>query len=994
MALTKEFQSFPLISGPDTKVDAKALPLPKLLSLLNGRFDKVGRISKRFGCHALGKEVVGSTGTLENPDALATFNDELLIFHKQSVYSYSEQAMRSSDKGGCVSASVRVDDVAKNNYQQTLIDVAVASDILLVAWEDSRGGVRITVRDNVTGSELLSDAVANASGYAPRCLAFKGALFVLYAVANELRGRRINPFDPSPLGAEVVISAVFNNTNVAFDVATQDQYIIAAYNVQGAAQLRLHKLNENLAVQMTMNIAEDANITVSLVRAASSKTFVSWYGTGGKVRGAVYDVFMTQIVAPFDIETVANVVALTGYKLPDDTGVRLFYQVSAAASYNHLVRSVTVTNAGAPGSPAVYMRSVGLATKGFAYSPDTTERGFVGVVHESTLQATFFVVRHDGLVVAKMQYGNAGGLLARSLPSAVVERSSGVYQFGILTKNPVVAAGNAKFLTFKGASIATLDFSDLRNFSGAQLGSNAIIVGGVVQSYDGRSAVEQNFHLFPENVTAAESAGGALTASGVYSYVVCYEWTDNRGQLHRSAPSAPVQITLTGGNQTVTLTIPTLRITQKKAPRTDVNIVAYRTESNGSLYYQASSPTVLTYNNLAADTVAIIDALSDATLIGRAPLYTTGDVLENIGPPSASLIEVFGERVWLLGTEDDQIWFSKIVKASQPVEFSDELVIRADPAGGRTTAAARLDDKLIIFKGDSIFYISGDGPNNLGGGTFFAAPTFVMSDVGCVDSRSVVRTPFGLMFKSDKGFYLLGRGLEASYVGAPVEEWKDETVTAAVLVADANEVRFTTAEGPTLVYDYFVGQWSVWSTFGADDAVVWRKSFVAIKRRTNAAALVVQEQKGFFLDIDQSYSLQIGLSWAAFAGVQGLQRVYKAFLIGDYRSPHKLKVSVGYNYQPIVSDEYYWDPVTGLNISAYGDGANYGSDQYYGGGAGGMVDTYQLRIGVAQQKCEALQITVEDVQLSGSCESFSLSNIGFEYGFKRGGMKLPASQSL
>lgn len=992
--LAKQFQSFPLVNGLDTKVDKKGLPLPKLLSLTNGRFDKVGRISKRYGCKALGKEIVGSTSVLEDSDALATFNDELLIFNKQNLFSYSEQAMRSSDKGACVSASVKVEDIAKNNYQQTLIDVATASDVSVIAWEDSRGGVRATVRDNVSGTELLSDTVIHASGYAPRCASFNGSLYILYAVANDLRGRQINPFNPSPLGAEVTISAVFNNTNISFDVVTQDQYIIVGYNVQGAAQLRLHKLNANLAVQMTMNIGEDANVAVSLTRAASSKTFVAWYGSGGKVRGAVYDVFMTQLVAPFDIETAANVVALTGYKLPDNTGVRLFYQVSAAATYNHFVRSVTVTNAGAAGTPAVFLKGVGLATKGFAYSPDTTERGFVGVVHDSALQATFFIVRQDGLVVAKMQYGNAGGILARSLPSAVVERSAGVYQFGILTKNPVVAAGNAKFLTFKGASLATLDFSDLRNFTSVQLGNNAIIVGGAVQGYDSRSAVEQGFHLFPENVALAQSAGGSLTATGVYSYVVCYEWTDNRGQLHRSSPSDPIQITLSGGNQTVTLTIPTLRITQKRSPRTDVNIVVYRTETNGSLYYQASSPTTLTYNNVAVDTVTIVDTLADATLIGRAPIYTTGDVLENIGAPSASLIEVFGERVFLAGTEDDQIWPSKVVKTAMPVEFAEELAFHVDPIGGRITAIAKLDDKLIIFKESTIFYTAGDGPNNVGGGNPFLTPVVVTGDVGCVDSRSVVRTPAGLIFKSKKGFYLLDRGLSVSYIGSPVEEWNDESVTAAVLVGDANEVRFTTAAGPTLAYDYFVGQWSVWSTFGGDDAIVWRQSFTAIKRRTGSTAIVVREEKGFFLDIDQSYSMQIGLAWAAFAGVQGLQRIYKALLLGDYKSPHKLKISVGYNYQPQFNDEYYWDPVSGLNIDAYGDAANYGADSYFGGGNGGIVDVYQVRIGVTEQKCQAIQITIEDVSLGGSCESFSLSNIGFEYGTKVGGMKLPASQSL
>jgi hypothetical protein len=75
--------------------------------------------------------------------------------------------------------------------------------------------------------------------------------------------------------------------------------------------------------------------------------------------------------------------------------------------------------------------------------------------------------------------------------------------------------------------------------------------------------------------------------------------------------------------------------------------------------------------------------------------------------------------------------------------------------GGDITALKAMDDKLIIFKENAIFYLSGDGPNNLGQQDTFIEPQLISSDIGCSVKNSVVLTPAGIFFKSHKGIHLL-----------------------------------------------------------------------------------------------------------------------------------------------------------------------------------------------------------------------------------------------
>ena len=986
--LQKKTIGFPFSEMLDQKADEKSLPFPSLLEAQNVRRNKAGKLEKRFGCQTLGTRIAESAEMLTDNDAIGVYRDELLQFNKQRVFSYSESSQASSSKGSWVSAISETADVLKNDYDQTYVDMASVNDICAYAYYDTKsgGGIYLTVKDTASGTILIGDRLLANTATNPRCLAFNGNLYVFYVLGNDLRAIQISP-TAITISTEIVVTSSINSTNICYDLCAQDTYILAVFNVQGAVQTRIVQLNASLSILTTINIAEASTVAITCVRDLSNNVFIAWL-TATKVRVTAYTVLLSQVFAPKDLDTVSNTVRITGYPLPNNDGVRFFYEVSAAATYNTRIDTCAVTASGSLYVVSTIIRSVGLASRAWAYSPDTQDKGFVTVVHQSTLQSTFFVMRSDGMIVSKIKYGVAGGLMSiNQVPNASV-RSTGVYQVPILTKNPVIALGDSSLLTFRGVSVAQIDFTDLRSFKTVEIGSNGLVVGGVTGSYDGKSVVEHGFHLFPENITLAQSVGGSLTLLGTYSYRVVYMWTDNLGRLHRSAPSPAVAITLTGGNNQVTLTIPTLRLTQKASigDRTDVVIAVFRTENSQVNYYRASSPTILTYNVRSVDTVTIIDTLSDATLIGREPLYTTGGILENIAPPSTKVICTHRKRVFLLD-EDGRIWYSKEVTAGRPIEYCDQFIIEVDPLGGAPTALASLDDKLIIFKRDSICYLTGDGPDDRGIGGVFATPEFISTEIGCPEANSVVRTSDGVMFKASKGINLLTRDLKVEFIGSKVEDY-NEPISAAVALTDQPEVRFTSETGPCLVYNTEFRQWSVFTNYSAIDAVRWKGKFVYVRKLIGSPDLCVVEVPNYYLDISQTYNQKVGLSWIGFANFQGFQRIWRAHLIGDYKSRHTLKVSMAYDFSPVIHDEYLYDAQQQMTINEYGD-LTYGDAVY-----GGIEGNFQVRIHIRRQKSQALRIIIEDISQVAPYESFSLSGIAFEVELKKGNYKLPAVQTL
>ena len=102
-----------------------------------------------------------------------------------------------------------------------------------------------------------------------------------------------------------------------------------------------------------------------------------------------------------------------------------------------------------------------------------------------------------------------------------------------------------------------------------------------------------------------------------------------------------------------------------------------------------------------------------------------------------------------------ELRYSKLLNDKVGIGFNDTFSILTSQVGGDIIALKGMDDKLIIFKRNAIFYLAGDGPNNLGEQDTFIEPQLISSDVGCTVKNSVVLGPQGIFFKSNKGIFQL-----------------------------------------------------------------------------------------------------------------------------------------------------------------------------------------------------------------------------------------------
>lgn len=975
--------------GLDQKSDDKVLEAGKLLKLENGVFKKKGRIDKRAGYDKLSSQTVDGT-TLSEGQYLEDFNDELLQYNSQKIYSFSESTSLWIDKGVVVPNLVKTTQVVKNTASQSQCDSAVNNGVAVYVWKDSRGGVRGSIFDNTTNTPILVDELIDASGTRVRAVSFGAYIFVFYVVAGTLFVRRVTPLSPNAFGSAVTVSTTVNTVDPNYDIMTYaSNRMIFAHNVQGAAQIKVGWLNDTPAVLAgslaPVTLAGAATDALAIVVGPGFRFNILYSNQTAGLSAYALNIGLGTLFGPVVVDSYITtaITNITGYA-NGTVGIMVFYEISAADAFNHYVKKNTLTNAGTPGSPTVLIRSLGLLSKAWKVG----DYVFFATAHESDLQSTYFVQREDGVTVAKMQPTVGGGLTSVPILANVTEVEINEFSFAFTNKIRLVSE-NATIFTPLGVSKTDIAFNPTDGFISAQLGNNLHIAGGVLNMYDGQSVVEHGFHLYPENVVLAPTTTGSI-ANGTYQYAVVYEWTDNYGQIHRSSPSVPDSIVLTGVDDSVTLTIPTLRVTEKKGDRTNVSIVVYRTETTGDIFYRVTSVSSPLYNNPAADTVTYVDTLADASIISNEILYTVGGILENSGAPSCGFIGVYKNRLFLLGLEDGSVtWYSKLHSPGQPVEFNADQFLVCETNGGRLTSMGVLDDKIILFKADRFFTTFGDGPNNAGQGGDFAEPQFITADVGCSDNKSIVRVPSGLMFKSKKGIYQLTSAVQLEYIGASVEDYNDMKVTSATLKSDINQIRFTLLDGPCLVYDYYFGQWSTFTNHSANDALIWKNTYCIL--RTNGS--VYQENLSTFQDDHSSYRLKLQTGWIAIDSQVGFQRVYKFAILGEYKSKHKLRIRVYYDYSTASQYEYIFDPDTALDISAYGDGSPYGADTYYGG----PNNSFRFTARLDRQKCQAIKFDIEDITVAsteGSQEAYTITAMGLMVGAKGTLGKFQPSQQV
>jgi hypothetical protein len=396
------------------------------------------------------------------------------------------------------------------------------------------------------------------------------------------------------------------------------------------------------------------------------------------------------------------------------------------------------------------------------------------------------------------------------------------------------------------------------------------------------------------------------------------------------------------------------------------------------------------------DFVSIVDTLADASILGNVLLYTTGDVVENIAPPACIASCLFDDRLWLIDAEDrNLLWYSKQVIEATPVEMSDLFTIYVAPSTGAQgstgplTALSAMDDKLIMFKADAIYYLNGTGPDNTGSNSGYSQPIYITSSVGCSNPNSIVLMPNGIMFQSDKGIWLLGRDLSTNYIGSGVEAYNGIPVESAQTIPGTTQVRFILNDGTTLMYDYYFNQWGTFSNIDAISATLYQ----GLHTYLNEFGDVYQETPGIYLDGSIPVLMSFTTSWVTLAGIQGYERFYACNLLGTYFTPFKLNVQIAYDYNP--------SPVQAEAVAPDNYAPNWGSEAQWGSGGpwgGSEGNVFTARVFPQKQKTQSFQLIINEIYDPTfgvpAGQGLNLSGVLLLVGIKRGSRTQSAAKSF
>lgn len=999
MALQKLTRTINFGKGLDTKTDPWQVMVGNFLALQNTIFTQGGLLQKRNGFQQL-------PSVSNNPSFISTYAGNLVAIGT-NLQVLSQDTGQWLNRGTIQPVDVEVTPAVRSSVQIIQCDAAVAPNgLACCVYTDSNSNSYYQIVDSSTGQILVSQTTMSGA-LSPRVFSV-GNYFIITFLATvsaspHLRKISIPIGNPSnPIAVSDVSTSVKSITTGYDGISSGGNLYLAWNGSDGGGAIRLTFIDSQLNQHNTLVVTGKTSNLMSLAVDSSGSSPLLWATFWDSSDSDGYSASFSvsnQLQAVLAPTLIINTITVTEITSSATGGLlTVFYETSntypspLSSVKSDFISSITCTTAGTVGSPTIILRGVGIAGKAFYLS--STKTTYLLATYGGSLQPSYFLIDSLGNVISKIAYENGTGYISgQVLANANVSGNSVTYgylfQFIAVPVNPAQGVSTpAGIYGQAGVNLGSFAINASNTLS-REIAGALHLTGGFLWMYDGNKPVEHGFQVFPEDIGITTATGsGSLIAQQYYYYAV-YAWTDAQGNTHRSAPSIPYGIVTTTSSSRNTLHVPTLRQTYKIAPNS-VRIEIYRWSTAQQIPFLITSQTSPLLNDPTVDSITYVDSAADSAILGNEILYTFGGTVEDIPAPACSGSTLFKSRLFLIDAEDrNLLWFSKVVIEDVPVEFSDVLTLYVAPtissqgSTGPMTALSAMDDKLIIFKKDAIYYITGDGPDNTGANSDYGDPVFITSTVGCNNPQSIVLTPQGLMFQSDKGIWLLGRDLSTTYIGAAVEQYNSASVLSAITVPGTNQVRFTLSSGTTLMDDYYYGQWGTFSGIPAVASTVYNQLHTFL----NSFGQVFQENPGSYLDGSSSVLMSFTTSWLNLAGLQGYQRAYEFYLLGKYLSPHKLQIQIAYDYAPGVAQQVLIQP-DNYN-KPYGGDSPFGSGPVYGGNS----QVEQWRIFLTRQKCQAFQLTVSEIYDPSfgvpAGAGLTLSGLNLVYGVNKGYPRLP-----
>lgn len=176
--------------------------------------------------------------------------------------------------------------------------------------------------------------------------------------------------------------------------------------------------------------------------------------------------------------------------------------------------------------------------------------------------------------------------------------------------------------------------------------------------------------------------------------------------------------------------------------------------------------------------------------------------------PSFAAVEFHNGRLWGVTPNGNRIYASSStdITSFSSTDISKMFAARLqNDAEGTFAGICEYGSEVLVFTESAITIVSGDNPTNY--------YTNIIKGIGCIDPKSIVATPSGVIFLSYNGFYVysgnlpqcLSVKLNTKYLSA-VAGFNDDIYYASAVRAD-------TGERELLTYDTRYGLWHVCDDF-------------------------------------------------------------------------------------------------------------------------------------------------------------------------------------
>lgn len=812
-----------------------------------------------------------------------------------------------------------VGPMTTGNLNPSQVSTAEGGSYRLTAWWAKSGGgatgiqVALQTADGAT-AQLFPVYNADTGACRPRCV-YSAAASMLVLVfqdgANQIVAHRWNATTGAFVGATTISAAAYAGVPQAAYVDAIDYggatITICFRNNTGAGQLQIAEFNASTAaIASNVNTALDCsnNLAIFPDPDASGIRMVAICTAVPELRiirlNTVGAIQTNQVAAAVD----AFLVTGCAYNAGVD-----WMCVYNSASYFYLravKRRAGVTSAIVDITPTGRMYCA-LATGAWREAGTDAMRYMIlgsGTAADD-IQPTFLELALDfenGAATISNTWTEPQARLLSLNSALIAERGSLGQVFRLGTDKYAAALGRITQLLDVGDGLGgpqfaidtwTVQYLNSTTYYNQNLGQGTKTqsctfqpAGTLLQTATGQLFCSHGASAIPFEPALTPSVGaGSLNPAKTYIYGVSVYMPDENGNAWRSPMSVTKSILPGGANNTVTVDVKLTPLENQQRRRV---ALLWRSDGDGS---------TLKLLHVLDGTVATTGAFTYVDLNGdpSGGELRSGEAQTGLTPAFIHTV-LWNDRLW--GVDRDfptKIWFTKPLSSGLLPEFvADpdtglEFSIDIDDQYGPITGMAAMDDRIVVTKERATYVLGGDGPDNVGNGSF-PATARISSEIGHVAGAPIAALGKEVYIVSLAGAQIVSGGQEIQFIDA-IDKYLSmpllatpEIVKGMVVSPGMSEVRIQTTNY-RFVHDRTLNVWL------RDTGGMAAASGIVMTRMLDGKTQVMFTSAGAMwreaadtvtpTDAGTAYRGAIESAWVRPNGPEGWIRLHHARVLGE-----------------------------------------------------------------------------------------------------------------